>query len=201
MFRQEQRSLERATDTRLTGCLTLKLEGDKKSKVALVAWTPPPAVRRHTWSRAACHPADRVADTQIGGVRKVTSGTADMNSIIPSRAHRIGHGLLVIRLASRRGRSAPERQVHPIRARQSPKPEGSCRTRSAPPAASLCSRQSRRLMAATRKTWRLYRPVEFRVISDTRPSCSEGVVVLRVPNQCSVPVAAFYSTSTARRQG
>ena len=33
----------------------------------------------HAWSRAACHSTDRVADTEMRGVRKVTSGTGDVN--------------------------------------------------------------------------------------------------------------------------
>ncbi len=32
-----------------------------------------------------CHQADRVSDTEIGGVRKVTSDTADTVPITPSR--------------------------------------------------------------------------------------------------------------------
>ncbi len=31
------------------------------------------------WSRVVCHPAERVSDREIGGVRKITSGTGDVN--------------------------------------------------------------------------------------------------------------------------
>ena len=38
----------------------------------------PPRVH-HAWSRAVCHPADRVVDTEIGGVRKRKGRTGGVN--------------------------------------------------------------------------------------------------------------------------
>ena len=42
----------------------------------------PLCIPRSAWSRAACHSADRVADTEMRGVRKLTSGTGDACRII-----------------------------------------------------------------------------------------------------------------------
>jgi hypothetical protein len=41
-------------------------------------------ILRSAWLRAVCHPSDRVSDRVIGGVRKVESGTGDVN---PTTCH------------------------------------------------------------------------------------------------------------------
>ena len=47
-------------------------------------------IPRSTWLRAGCHPADRVADTQITGVRKVKGGTGDVNLTTAVSISRLG---------------------------------------------------------------------------------------------------------------